>query len=116
MSSNIYPRRFDDDGTDVTLDVHGLSVDEALGLVDRTLQEAHRRGRARVVVIHGSSSADVGGRRTIKTELERQLADGAYATWVSGPRWSGDGGQCTLWLQLGPPRNLSKIRADDVVR
>ena len=116
MPSNIYPYRFDDNGTDVTVDVHGLSVNEAMGLIDRILQEAHRRGRTRVVVIHGSSSTDVGGRRTIKTELEKQLADGAYATWVSGPRWSSDSGQCTLWLQLGPTYNPSRIRMDEVVR
>ena len=110
-----YPRRFDDDGTDVTVDVHGCSVDDALGIIRRTSEEAFRRGRARVIVITGASSTDRGERRTIKTALEDGLGRGAYEDWVTGPHWSDDGGRCTLWIRLGPSRDATRIKTEDVV-
>ena len=112
-----YPRRFSDDGTDVTVDVHGCSVDDALSIIERTAEEAFRRGRARVVVVHGTSSADRGTqRRTIKTALQDQLSRGVYEDWVTDPRWSDDGGQCTLWIKLGPRQDAARIKTEDVVR
>ena len=110
-----YPKRFSDDGTDVTVDVHGCSVDDALGLIWRTSREAFRRGRARVVAITGASSTDGGGRRTIKTALQDELDRGAYDGWVTEPRWSGDGGRCTLWLQIGGRRNPTRMEVEDVM-
>lgn len=110
-----YPRRFDDDGTNVTVDVHGCSVDDAVYIVRRSVQEANRRGRARVVVIHGMSS-ESGAGRTIKSDLERRLADGEFATWISGSAQDSVGGRTTLWITIGGGRNPSLIKTSDVVR
>ncbi len=112
-----YPKRFEDDGTDVTIDLHGCSVEDAVYAIRRTVQEAHGRGRARVVVIHGKSGAQEGSsKRTIKGELERLIADGDLGAWLSGTIGDGAGGRTTLWLTIGPPRNPSRIKVRDVVR
>lgn len=112
---SIYPRRFDDNGTDLHLDVHGCSVDNALGIIRRAVKAAFGAGRARVVVIHGASTSE-SGVRTIKSELERLVEEGAFSERVSGARWSPDGGQCTLWLKVGRPADPRRLRVNDVVR
>ncbi len=72
-----YPR-LDDDGRTVTLDVHGATVVEAVRVVRATLREAARRGRARVRVIHGSSTSSALYRnRTIRHALHELLDAGA---------------------------------------
>lgn len=115
--TSCYPRRFSDDGTDVSVDVHGCSVDDALGIIGRAAEEAFRRGRARVIVVHGTSSTDRGmRRRTIKTALQDQLSRGAYEGWVTEPHWSDDGGRCTLWIKLGSRWDGARIKTEDVVR
>lgn len=69
--------RLDDDGRAVTLDLHGLTVDEALDLAVRTAREAARRGRSQLKLIHGSSTSRRRYRnRTIKHALRDLLDDG----------------------------------------
>ncbi len=110
-----FPRRFEDDGTNVTVDVHGCSVADAIHIVRRSVQEAHRRGRARVVVIHGMSSQS-GAVGTIKSDLERRIANGEFEMWVSGSTQDNVGGRTTLWTPIGGTRNPTLIKAADVVR
>lgn len=110
-----FPRRFDDTGTDITVDVHGCSIADAIYIVTRCAQEAYRRGRSRVVVIHGAS-AESGAERTIKSELERRLDDGSFEAWVSGQTQDGAGGRTTLWIIIGGQRKPGKIQVSDVVR
>lgn len=114
--SSCYPRHFHDDGTVITLDLHGCAVDDALDVLGRTVREAHRRGRKQVVAIHGTSSSERAEPvRTIKTELARRLDDGTFAQWVADTYWSDGGGRCTLWLRIGPKENAARIRLLDVV-
>ncbi len=68
--------RLEDDGTTVTLDLHGLTVDDALSVTRHTLQLAEERGRATLKVIHGHSTSGMPGQRTIKTALYRELEHG----------------------------------------
>jgi len=78
--------RLVDDGTTVTLDLHGERVDAALRTARRALVAAARAGRRRLRIVHGTSTtATTGtGARTIKTELYRWLdggsADGLYVS------------------------------------
>lgn len=59
-----------DDGSTVTVDLHGCRVDEAADLAVAAVAEAARRGRATVRLIHGSSTSGGPGRaRTIKHAL-----------------------------------------------
>lgn len=112
-----YPKRFDDDGTDVTVDLHGCSVPDAVHIIRRTVQEASVRGRARVVVIHGKSgSGESQTKRTIKEELERMIEGGELASWISGLTQDTAGGRTTLWMPIGPKRNAKSINVRDVVR
>ena len=110
-----YPRRFDDDGTDVTVDVHGCCIADALHIVRRSVQEAYRRGRSRVIVIHGLSER-AGGERTIKTELERRLHSGEFASWTSGFTQDHVGGRTTIWTTIGGGSSAARITTRDVVR
>ncbi|PEN12907.1 hypothetical protein CRI94_12960 [Longibacter salinarum] len=64
-----------DDGSMVTLDLHGLRVDDAIEVTYDTLRLAQDRGRASLKVIHGSSTSGA-GRRTIKSALYRLLDRG----------------------------------------
>lgn len=67
--------QLDDDGSIVTLDLHGATVDEAIDLTYRTLRLAEDRGRTRLKLIHGSSTTGR-NRRTIKSELHDLLDRG----------------------------------------
>lgn len=111
-----YPRRFLDDGRDVTVDLHGCSVQDAAHIIRRTVQEANRRGRARVVVIHGKSGVEGPSKRTIKGELERMIDHGDLRAMISGSTRDVAGGQTTLWMNIGPNRNPAQITMRDVVR
>lgn len=112
-----YPKRFDDNGTDVTVDVHGCSVSDAVYIIRRSVQEASGRGRARVVIIHGKSgSGESSAKRTIKEELEHMLATGELASWISQFTQDAAGGRTTLWMPIGPKRNTKPINVREVVR
>jgi len=73
----------DDDGTAVTLDLHGATVDEAVDLSLRTVRLAADQGRTRVKLIHGASTTRQGAYRTIKRALHDLLDDGAFAPHAS---------------------------------
>lgn len=71
-------RLLHDDGTTVTLDLHGLGVSDAEACLRKTVAVAAARGRGTVRVIHGSSTSDPLARnRTIKHMLEELLASRA---------------------------------------
>lgn len=70
--------RLDDDGSMVTLDLHGASVEEAINMTYAVLRLAEDRGRRQIKLIHGSSTT-APGRRTIKSELRSLLDNGPLA-------------------------------------
>ena len=112
---SIYPRRFQDDGTSVTVDLHGCTVPDAMQILRRTLQKAADAGRAKVVAIHGTSTTDQPDAPTIKAALARALDAGSLDEWVTGAQWSGLGGECTLWLPIGTPSRPARINVREVV-
>ena len=66
--------RLIDDGSTVTLDLHGVTVEEALRLVRATANLATARGRSALRVIHGASTSDPRTRnRTIKHAIHDLL-------------------------------------------
>ena len=103
--------RLDDDGSEVTLDLHGARIDEALRLAEQTLALAAQRGRRQVRLIHGAStSARTHRNRTIKHALHDALEDGRWSQWV-GATWRGDGA-LLISLPLGgtpDPRRLTLL-------
>lgn len=73
-----------DDGHTVTLDLHGVRVDEAERFIRRTAALAAERGRHRLTVIHGASTSSALYRnRTIRHRLYDLLDDGALDAWVT---------------------------------
>lgn len=114
--ADCYPKRFTDDGTGVEVDVHGCFVADALDTIRNVVALAHKRGRQNVSVIHGvSSSARSRSAVTIKGELERLVEEGMLDRWVSGARWSSDGGRCTLWIRIGEPEDERRIVVADIL-
>lgn len=103
--------QLEDDGSKVTLDLHGLSVDEAIDLVYSTLRLAEDRGRNRLKVIHGSSTTQT-GRRTIKSELHNLLDQGGLASHATTVVRSRD--TLTFVLDLTATSNPSPIKMQDV--
>ncbi|MDX1440782.1 MAG: Smr/MutS family protein [Rubricoccaceae bacterium] len=71
--------RITDDGTTVTIDLHGVWVDRAIEDIRRLVSVAAERGRPSLRIIHGSSTSDVHGtNRTIKHELHRALDSASF--------------------------------------
>lgn len=76
--------RLDDDGRALTLDLHGVRVDEALDLSHAAVVEAARHGRMTVRLVHGLSTTEMGATRTIKTALLDAYDDGEFDRHVTG--------------------------------
>ncbi|MFB6098220.1 MAG: Smr/MutS family protein [Salinibacter sp.] len=104
--------QLEDDGSIVTLDLHGLSVDEAVDLTYSTLRLAEDRGRNRLKVIHGSSTTQAGRHRTIKSELHSLLDQGSLATHATEVVRSRD--TLTFVLDLTAPSDATPITLRDV--
>ena len=68
--------QIEDDGSVVTLDLHGATVNEAIDMTYRTLRMAEERGRSRLKLIHGSSTTIGRSTRTIKSALHDLLDRG----------------------------------------
>ncbi|WP_412067715.1 Smr/MutS family protein [Rubrivirga sp. IMCC43871] len=81
--------RLDDDGRSVTLDLHGASVPDALGLADRTVEAAALRGRPTLRIVHGTSTSGRGAERTIKSALHAALDRGDFPEVASDFRHDG---------------------------
>ena len=104
--------RLTDDGTTVTLDLHGERVDEAARLAARALALAAARGRRRLALVHGRSTTDAAGdRRTIKRALHDWL-DGRPPGVVTATRADA---AVTLHLSLTTPADPRRLTLRDVL-
>lgn len=101
-----------DDGSVVTLDLHGATVDEAIDLTYRTLRLAEERGRTRLTLIHGSSTTTDGPGRTIKSALHDLLDRGELGTHATNVIRSQD--TLVLALDLTASRDPTPIQLRDV--
>ena len=109
------PKDLRDDGSIVTVDVHGCTVQDALAIIRRSVQQAHRRGRSRLDVVHGFSTSDrFGYERSIKNEFRKRLDAGEYRAWVSGSYEDASGGRTSLALNLGSRPDPTRLKAGDV--
>lgn len=104
------PLRLDDDGSTVTLDLHGVTVDDAERLIRHAVRAAASRGRGRLTVIHGASTSDTRFRnRTIRHALYDLLDHGALPEVTSEFR---NEGSCLLGLAAGPTDSRRITLAD----
>lgn len=105
--------RIQDNGRSVTIDLHGLRVEEAVRWTERVLNEARRRGRSTARVIHGSStSSPFQSRRTIKQALYEWLENGGGRRTTSGV-WKHESFFIVGFSISGRP-DLRPIRAIDM--
>lgn len=103
-----------DDGSSVTLDLHGATVEEALDLARASIREAARRGRQTVKLIHGASTSSTLYRnRTIKHELQSLIESGETSRFIS-TQWQGEG-YLLLGIVTSGSGNPARIRLEDVM-
>ena len=77
-----------------TIDLHGLTVQEALAATERFIAQAARRGLRKVLVIHGKGrNGDGVLRREVRAYLERDPRAGAM-----GYAPGNQGGRGALWV------------------
>ncbi|MBL7978741.1 MAG: Smr/MutS family protein [Bacteroidetes Order II. Incertae sedis bacterium] len=89
--------RWEDDGAKVTLDLHGVRVDDVEALVLRALRLAFQYGRISMKIVHGNSTSETLYRnRTIKYQLYELIESGALDDYISDELYSE--GFCTLIL------------------
>ena len=95
---------------EVTVDLHGYSMDTALSVADRVLQDAYRQGYSSITFIHGASgtfstSQSIRtGRGTIKWGI-KDLVSREWRPYLRSRRHRGHrfmGGSTTLALQSNP--------------
>ena len=104
LPSRFMPRpTVSDDGSSVTLDLHGATVREAEDLVIAGAEVAAESGRSTLRVVHGTSTTDWdGGNRTVKTAVLALLSSGDLDAWVASAHHAE--GAVLLGLRpLGPP-------------
>jgi hypothetical protein len=103
-----------DDGHEVTLDLHGVPVDEAERLIRCTVGLAAARGRGRLTVVHGAStSSRLYRNRTIRHALYDLLDAGALAGVTSDFRREGS---CLLGLDAAPAPDPRRLTLADIQR
>jgi hypothetical protein len=107
--------RVSDDGSKVTLDLHGATFDDAIDITVATLKLASERGRSVVKVIHGSSTSSLlYSNRTIKNELHSMLDAGLFDRFVTSS-WKADD-YLLLSLRLSKKNDPRPITLAEVIR
>jgi len=100
-----------DDGRTVTIDLHGVPVEQAILMFERTLRLATQRGRSTVKAIHGSSTTSSADDRTIRNELRRYLDDSRLT--IVGQTYFDD--FLIVGLPLTKQIRTDRIRLTDVI-
>ena len=104
--------KLQDDGTTVTLDVHGASVSEAENVIRTTTRIAAARGRSSLRVIHGASTSGGSYRnKTIKNVLEELLNRGSIPNVTDHIQMDG---VTLISLRASGKRDSRKISLFDV--
>ena len=81
---------------DDTIDLHGMTVEEALQATEHFIEEGVRLGYRKVLVVHGKGENGLGVlKREIRAFLERHPATGAM-----GYPKGAEGGRGALWVML----------------
>ncbi len=107
--------RLQDDGHTVTLDLHGVRVDEAERFIRRAAALAADRGRHRLTVIHGAStSSELYRNRTIRHRLYDLLDDGALDVWVTSELRLD--GSALLGLDTARPSDPRRLTLRDITQ
>lgn len=106
--------RLTDTGRVVTLDLHGATVDEGVGMARRAVRLAAERGRSSVRIVHGASTSSRAYRnRTLKHALHRLADDGDWPARVTSALRRD--GEIVLGLPLSAPPDPARIALADVL-
>jgi DNA-nicking Smr family endonuclease len=88
------------------LDLHGYTVDEAKGLVDRFVMQAYSSGRRCVRLVHGRGRNSRDNRPVLKEQVQLWLSQGRLSRFVlafaTAPGVDGGAGAVYVLLRRGP--------------
>ena len=94
------------------LDLHGYTVEEAKGQVDRFLTEAYTSGRRCVRLVHGRGHNSRDNRPVLKEQVQLWLSHGRLSRLVlafaTAPAADGGAGAVYVLLRRGPHTTRSK--------
>jgi len=90
---------------EASLDLHGLTQDEAFGAMQSFLVESLQAGRRCVLVVTGKGTARDGG-GVLRSAVPRWLTEGEYRDYLIGiaPAYPQHGGDGALYVLLRRPR------------
>jgi sugar phosphate isomerase/epimerase len=106
------PRRFEDSGIEVTIDVHGSTVPAALELIDRAVELAHAAGRQKLIVIHGMGGTDP--KSSIRQALRESITNGEYDDIVADSVELAGGGRTDMALRYHGPPLARRLTTNDL--
>lgn len=79
------------------LDLHGLTVEEALGRADRFLRDSKDRGFRKVLIIHGKGNHSAQGRGVLREKV-RELVRNHPLSGETGVPDPAEGGDGAIWV------------------
>lgn len=118
MTKKRKPLKHDESGKEITLDLHGYRVREAVSVADQVVRDAWEAGYDSVKLIHGApdvktrDQADAGGRGGIKVELRDRLARGDWSAHVQPDQPEGhrvEDGAVTVKLRPNPTPSKDRV-------
>ena len=91
---------------DASIDLHGLTRDEAWNSLDTFFEDSRRKGFEKVLVIHGKGNhaAPAGGEGVLR-DLARQFIESCSFAGESGHSSNRDGGSGATWVILKTAAN-----------
>ena len=82
-----------------SLDLHGYTVDEALGELETYLKRAKARNLRKVLIIHGKGNHSEDGESVLRREVRRYLRDSPLCGECGVPQ-PALGGEGAMWVIL----------------
>ncbi|MCB0717846.1 MAG: Smr/MutS family protein [Bacteroidetes bacterium] len=101
-----------DDGSTVTIDLHGLTVEAAVSVFARTIRLASERGRSTIKAIHGSSSTISPHDQTIRNRV-REYVNNDLESTIHARTLLDD--YLIIGLPITHRTNSSRIKLTDVI-
>ena len=85
---------------DASIDLHGLTGDEAWTALETFFEDSRRKGYEKVLVIHGKGNHLSGGTEGVLRDLARRFIEACLFAGESGQSAARDGGSGATWVIL----------------
>ena len=85
---------------DASIDLHGLTGDEAWTALETFFEDSRTRGFEKVLIIHGKGSHWIGGNEGVLRDISRRFIEFCSFAGESGHSSARDGGSGATWVIL----------------